>query len=128
MAAIVPLTMARVNFLAVWTNQTLLAADFRDIGKLWAFWIACIGKMGVIGGRHITLSGSVKLRISVAALGILEGNIRAAVWTYERGTRGVGIGWSWGSWALLERVWSHRTGRPLAIHSRWWWRKRLESG
>jgi len=120
--------MARVDFLAVRTNQTLLAADFRDIGELWAFWIACIGKMGVIGGGHVTLPGSVELGISVTALGILEGNICAAVWTYERGARGVGIGWSWRSWALLERVWSYRTRRPLAIHSRWWWRKRLESG
>jgi len=85
MTSIVPLAMTRVDFLAVWTNQTLLATDFRDIGELWAFQIACIRKMGLIGRGHVTLSGSVKLGVAVTTLDILEGNICAAVWTYERG-------------------------------------------
>ena len=34
MAAIEPLTMVGVKFLVDQTSQTLLAADFRDIGEL----------------------------------------------------------------------------------------------
>jgi len=37
MAAIAPLTMVRVEFLVDQTSQTLLAADFRDIGELHCF-------------------------------------------------------------------------------------------
>jgi len=130
MAAIVPLTVARINFLAVRADQTLLAADSGGIGELWAFWIACIGKMGLISGGHITLPISVKLGVAVTALGVLEGDICAAVWTCERGAGGVGVGWCWRSWTLLKRLWSYSTGRPLAVHNRWWWwwRRRLKSG
>jgi len=40
MAATGPLTVARVNFLAVRRNQILLAADLKIIGELLAFQIA----------------------------------------------------------------------------------------
>ena len=51
--------------------------------------------MDMVNGEHVTLSGSVKLEIAVTTLGILEENICVAVCTYERGTRGLGIGWDW---------------------------------
>jgi len=47
------------------------------------------------------------LGIAVTKLNILEGNICAAVCTYERRAREFGIGWGWKSWALLKGVWSY---------------------
>jgi len=49
--------MARVDVLVIQTSSTLLAADFRDIGGLWVFQIACRREMGLISGGHVTLSG-----------------------------------------------------------------------
>jgi len=43
------------------------------------------------------LSRSVKLRIAVTMLGILEGKNCAAVCTYERGASVFGIGYGWRS-------------------------------
>jgi len=57
MAAIGPLTMARINVLRVQTNQTLLAVDFRDIGELLAFQIT--REMSLISGGQVALSGSL---------------------------------------------------------------------
>ena len=86
MAAIGPLTMARVDFLAVQTNQIFLAADVKIIGELLAFQIACKREMGLSGKRSaFTLSGSVRSGITATMLGIPAGNICAAV---ERGARG----------------------------------------
>ena len=93
MASIGPLTMARDNVIRVQTSQTLLVVDFRDIGELWYFQITCIREMGLTNGGQVTLSGNVKLRIVTTILGILEGNICAAVCTYEKGARVFGIGW-----------------------------------
>jgi len=86
-------TMARDNVIRVQTSQTLLLVNFRDIEKLWDFQITCIREMGLTNGGHVTLSGSVKLRIVTTMLGILEGNICAAVCTYKRGARVFDIGW-----------------------------------
>jgi len=72
--------------------KLFLAVNFRDIGELWNFQITCIREMGLTNGGHITLSGNVKLRIVTTMLGILEGNIGAAVCTYKRGAREFGIG------------------------------------
>jgi len=52
-------------------------------------------------------SESVKLEIAVTVLCILGGNICEAVRTYERGSRGLDIGWDRISCALLKRVWSY---------------------
>jgi len=85
--------MARDSVIRVQTSQTLLPVNFRDIGKLWAFQITCIREMGLTNGGHVTLSGSVKLRIVTTMFGILEGNTGAAVYTYKRGAREFDIGW-----------------------------------
>jgi len=77
--------------------KLFLAVNFRDIGELWSFQITCIREMGLTNGGHVTLSGNVKLRIVTTMLGILEGNICAAVCTYKRGAREFGIGWGWRS-------------------------------
>ena len=58
------------------------------------FRIACIREMVLISGE---LSRSVKLRIAVTMLGILEGKNCAAVCTYERGASVFGIGYGWRS-------------------------------
>jgi len=49
------------------------------------------------------LSRIVQLRITVTTPSILEGNICAAICTYERGARGFSIGWGQRSWVLLKR-------------------------
>jgi len=70
--------MARDNVLAVQKNYTLRAVNFKVIGELMAFQIACIREMG---GGHVTSSESVKLRIAITMPDIMEGNICAAVRT-----------------------------------------------
>jgi len=62
--------MARVNSVAR-VNQTLLAADFRDIEELWAFQITCIREMDLISRGHVTLSRSIELRTPVTVLSTL---------------------------------------------------------
>ena len=71
--------MARDNVLAVQKNYTLRAVNFKVIGELMAFQIACIREMG---GGHVTSSESVKLRIAITMPGIMERNICVAVRTY----------------------------------------------
>jgi len=71
--------MARDNVLAVQKNYTLHAVNFKVIGELMAFQIACIREMG---GGHVTSSESVKLRIAITMPGIMERNICVAVRTY----------------------------------------------
>jgi len=86
MAAIGPLTMARVNFV-VRMNQTPLAANFRDIEKLWAFQVTCIREISLISGGHVwehrTKNSGHHTQYS--------GREHFTVCTYERGARGFGL-------------------------------------
>jgi hypothetical protein len=116
MRTIVPLSMARLYFFTVGADETLLAADSGRINKLWALWIACVGKMGLISGREVALSLGVELGIAVAELGALERDIGAAVWAGKAVEVGVGVGWSRRAWILLKRLWADGTRRPLAVH------------
>jgi len=84
--------MARDNVLAVQKNYTLRAVNFKVIGELMAFQIACIREMG---GGHVTSSGSVKLRITITMPGIMETFVRLSALRRESLAR-----------ALLKRVWS----------------------
>jgi len=50
-------------------NQTLLAAGYRDIEKLWPFQITCIREIGLISRGNIMLSRSIELRTLVITVG-----------------------------------------------------------
>ena len=116
MAAIGPLTMARVNFV-VRMNQTLLAANFRDIEKLWAFQVTCIREISLISGGHVwehrTKNSGHHTQYS--------GREHFTVCTYERGARG--FGWSLINWLvnpLLIDDWFIHNQYSFADVVDWW--------
>jgi hypothetical protein len=78
MGSIMPLPVARIYLFTIWTDETLLSADFCWVEVISEFRVIIV-EMRLVGGGHTAVTLAIERGISVTLFDVIEGDANLAV-------------------------------------------------